>query len=110
MKISLLMIVAIFTLFSASAYAASYTCTASNAAGIYDLTLDAGTATLRVDGTVHTATGAGEYFFSESFALGDVVFNSPTLSVPMDGSTSEIQFTATLSDGAGAFAELNCSH
>jgi hypothetical protein len=111
MKTRSLMILAIFSLFSASAYAGTYTCTPSNGAGIYDLSLDMGTASLRVDGVEHTATGGGSmYTFNESFPVGDAVFNSPTLYVPMDAS-SAMQFIATLCDrSTGARVDLNCSH
>jgi hypothetical protein len=106
--------IAIFSLVSVSAFAADvYTCTSSQGTGIYNLTLDAGTATLVVDGVSHTAHGAGEYIFTDSFSIGDVTFNSPTLDLPMDGTTSDIQFTATLSDSSGssgAHVDLNCSH
>jgi hypothetical protein len=110
MKCRSLIVLAIFALCSTSAYAAgNYTCTASSGAGIYDLTLDGGNADLQVDGVMHIATGAGEYFFNDSFEIGDVFLNSPTLYIPMDGSTSDIQFTATISDDTGSSLDLNCS-
>lgn len=110
MKLGLFLVIGLLAL-SASAQAATYTCANQDGAGIYQLTLDGGTATLVVDGVSHTAYGAGQYTFEDSFSIDGKVFNTPTLSVPTDGTTSEIQFTAAIFDGPqGPYVELSCSH
>jgi hypothetical protein len=110
MKIRSLLLIAAFV-FSASAYADSYTCSATNTTGIYALNVDGGTATLMVNGITYTAQGAGSmYMFDSTFAMGDVSFNtSPMLSLPTDGSENDISFNATISDNTGNTVDLSCS-
>jgi hypothetical protein len=102
-------ILALMSVTAQAAEMATYTCTASDAAGIYTLSLSPGSATLLVDGVEHMASGDGVYTFDGAFQLGDHVFETPTLFVPMG--QGQMMFHATLSDGEGSAncVELSCS-
>jgi len=110
MKLGLILVVGLVALSASAQAAETYNCANMDGAGIYQLTLDAGTATLVVDGVAHTAVGGGQYTFTDSFSIDGKVFNTPTLSLPVDASMTETHFIAAVFDGdQGPYVSLECS-